>query len=103
MRSPTGVVSPLSINSSVFEFSSEANNSGYLSMTGKEGIFSPGHMDNNPFKYSPHMQKQRATGMEPLHEMNLLSSDDNFNMGQKPSTQTNLENPLYMVVEISEG
>jgi hypothetical protein len=58
MKSSTGVVSPLSINSSVFEFSGEANNSGYLRMTGKEGIFSPGHMDDNPFKYSPYMQKQ---------------------------------------------
>jgi hypothetical protein len=58
MKSPTGVVSPLSINSSVFEFSEEANNSGYLRTTGKEGIFSPGHMDDNPFKYSPHMQKK---------------------------------------------
>jgi hypothetical protein len=41
--------------------------------------------------------------MEHLHEMNLLSSDDNLNMGQKFSTQTNVENTIYMMAETSEG
>jgi hypothetical protein len=86
----------------VFEFSGEANSSGYLSMTSKEGIFSPGHTDDSPFKYSPHMQKQRAAEVE-HHQMNLLSSDNNLNVGQRSSTQTNVENPNYKTVETSEG
>jgi hypothetical protein len=72
-------------------------------MTGKEGIFSPGHMDDNPFKYSPHMQKERAAEAEHLHQINLRSSDNNLNVGQKSSIQTNVENPIYMIVKTSEG
>jgi hypothetical protein len=83
--SPTGAMSPLSINSSVFESPGEENKSGYLSMTSKEGIFSPGHVEENPFKYSPHMQQQGTTEMELPHQMNL-SSDNNSNMGQHCST-----------------
>jgi hypothetical protein len=49
------------------------------------------------------MQKQRATEMEHLHQMNLLSSDNNLNVGQKSSVQTNIENPSHMMVETSEG
>jgi hypothetical protein len=90
MWSPTEAMSPLSISSSVFESLGGENKSGYLNMTGKEGIFSPGHMDDNPFKYSPHMQKQRATEME-LRQENYLSSDNSLNMAQNSSTKTNIE------------
>jgi hypothetical protein len=86
----------------VFDFSGEAKNSGYLSMTGKEEIFSPGHVDENPFKYSPHMQKELATEMKHLKQMNLPSSDNYVNMGQKPSNQTNFENPTYVMAKSSE-
>jgi hypothetical protein len=86
ITSPTNVVSPLSTDS-VFDFSDEANNSDYLSMTGKEQIFSPGHVDENPFKYSPHMQKEQAAEMKHLKQMNIPSSDNYVNMEKKPSTQ----------------
>lgn len=76
MRSSTGVVSPLSADSSVFEFSGETNDSCYLHMMGKEVIFSPGHVDENAFKYFPHLWKEQAAEMQHLQEMNLPSSDN---------------------------
>jgi hypothetical protein len=102
MWSPTGVMSPISISSSVFEAFGEENKSGYLNMTGREGIFSPGHMDDSPFRYSPHMQKQRATEME-LHQKNDLSSDNSLSKAEPSSTQTNIENPIYARTETSES
>jgi hypothetical protein len=102
MWSPTGAVSPLSISSSVFESLGEENKSGYLNMTGKEGIFSPGHMDDSPFKYSPHMQQQRATEVE-LGQENYLGSDNSLKMAQNSSTETNIENPICMRAETSES
>jgi hypothetical protein len=86
----------------VFDFTGETNNSGYLSMMGKEGIFSPGHMEENPFKYSPHMQKEQETQMIHLNHTNLPISDNYLNMGQKRSTQTNFENPSYVMGRSSE-
>jgi hypothetical protein len=44
-------------------------------MTGKEIIFSPGHMDENPFKYLPHLKEQQNPQMQHLNKMNLQSSD----------------------------
>jgi hypothetical protein len=45
MRRLNDVMSPLSADNSVFEFSDKINNPCYLNMKGKEVISSPGHMD----------------------------------------------------------
>jgi hypothetical protein len=99
--SPKGAVSPLSTDS-VFDFSGDANNSSYLTMTGKEQIFSPGHADDNPFKYSPHKEKEQSAKMKHFKQMNLPSSDSYVNMGQKHRTETNFENPTYLMTKSSE-
>lgn len=92
------MVSPL-LTDSVFDFSGEANNTGYLTMTGKEDIFSPGHVDENPFKYSPYMQKELPTEMKHLKVINIPSSDNYVNVGHKPSTETHFENPTYLMAK----
>ncbi|XP_021926551.1 vascular endothelial growth factor receptor 1-like isoform X2 [Zootermopsis nevadensis] len=98
VKSLKSVVSPL-LTDSVFDFSGEANNTGYLTMTGKEDIFSPGHVDENPFKYSPYMQKELPTEMKHLKVINIPSSDNYVNVGHKPSTETQFENPTYLMAK----
>jgi len=59
IRSSTGVMSPLLADISESEFSDEINKPCYLNMMGEEVIFHPGHDDENPFKYFPHLQEEQ--------------------------------------------
>lgn len=70
------MMSPLSADISVFEFSGEIDNPCYLNMTGKEVIFSPGHMDENPFKHFPHLREEQAAQVQHHNEMNQPNSDN---------------------------
>lgn len=76
MRSSTDVMSPLSADISVFEFSNEIDNPCYLNMMGKEVIFSPGHMDENPFRYFPNLQDEQEAQVQLLSVMNHPDSDN---------------------------
>jgi len=69
-------MSPLSEDISEMEFSDEINTTCYPNMMGEEGIFSPGHEDENPFKYFPHFQEEEEEQMQLLNEMNHPNSDN---------------------------
>jgi hypothetical protein len=69
-------MSPLSEDISEMEFSDEINTTCYPNMMGEEGIFSPGHEDENPFKYFPHLQEEEEEQMQLLNEMNHPNSDN---------------------------
>jgi hypothetical protein len=64
------VISPLSADISELEFTDEINEPCYLNMVVKEVIFSPGHGDENPFKYFPHLQEEQEEQVQLLNEMN---------------------------------
>lgn len=69
-------MSPLSADNSVFEFSDKINNPCYLNMKGKEVISSPGHMDQNPFEYFPHLWDEQEAQVRLLGVMNHPNSDN---------------------------
>ena len=69
-------MSPLSADISELEFCDEINKPCYLHMLVEEVIFHPGHEDDNPFKYFPHLQKEQEEQVQLLKEMNHPNSDN---------------------------
>jgi len=70
------VMSPLSADISELEFPDEINKPCYLNMMGEEVIFHPGHEDENPFKYFPHLQEEQEEQVQLLNEMNHPNPDN---------------------------
>jgi hypothetical protein len=69
-------MSPLSLEISELEFSDEINKPCYLNMMGKEVILSPGHEDENRFKYFSHLQEEWEEQVQLLNKMNQPNSDN---------------------------
>ncbi|XP_069679677.1 vascular endothelial growth factor receptor 1-like isoform X2 [Periplaneta americana] len=90
-------VRPLSSDSSVFYFPGDGNTPGYLNMGGKDGIFSPGHVDDCPFDFSPNKMKEKMQGTKPSIEKFSPRPDNYVNMGQSAKTPTSFENPSYVM------
>ncbi|KAJ4451405.1 hypothetical protein ANN_02867 [Periplaneta americana] len=90
-------VRPLSSDSSVFYFPGDGNTPGYLNMGGKDGIFSPGHVDDCPFDFSPNKMKEKMQGTKPSIEKFSPRPDNYVNMGESAKTPTSFENPSYVM------
>ena len=88
-------MSPLSTDISESEFPDDINKPCYLNMMGEEVIFHPGHEDENPFKYFPHLQKEQEEQVQLLNEMNHPNPDNHpegttFEQTQKFELQNGL-------------
>lgn len=69
------MMSPHSADISEVEFNDEINKTCYLNIMGEEVIFSPGHEDDNPFKYFPHLQEEQEEQVQLLSVINHPNSD----------------------------
>ena len=87
MKSP---LSPMSTNGSVFEYSPENGNaSGYMRMSVKDNIFSPGHVEENPFKFSSSSTDNKRESY-PMKTIQSPGTDNYVNIGSSVS------NPAYV-------